>query len=106
MSKQTVVYPDNGIIFNTEKMSYQAMKIHGRNLNSYGLPRWDSGKEFSCQCRRRGFDLWIGKISLEEEMAAHSSILAWGIPWSLEGYSQRGLEELDMAEHTRLNSYC
>ena len=109
MNKQTVVYPDNGIIFSTEKMSYQAMKRNGRNLNSYGLPRWYSGKEFTCQCRRcrrLGFDLWIGKISLEEEMATHSSILAWGIPWSLEGYSQWGLEELDMTEHTRLNSYC
>ena len=108
MNKQTGVYPDNGIIFSTEKMSQQAMKIN-EETNSYGLPRWGSGKEFICQCRRsrrRGFDLWIGKISLEEEMAAHSSILAWGIPWSLEGYSQRGLEELDMTEHMRLNSYC
>ena len=108
MNKQTGVYPDNGIIFSTEKMSQQAMKIN-EETNSYGLPRWGSGKEFICQCRRsrrRGFDLWIGKISLEEEMAAHSSILAWGIPWSLEGYSQWGLEELDMTEHMRLNSYC
>ena len=27
-----------------------------------GLPRWLSGKEPSCQCRRRGFHLWVGKI--------------------------------------------
>ena len=30
-----------------------------------GLPRWHSGKESTCQCRRlesRGFDPWIGKI--------------------------------------------
>ena len=26
------------------------------------LPRWPSGKEWACQCRRRGFDLWVGKI--------------------------------------------
>jgi len=28
------------------------------------------------------FDPWAGKIPLEEEMATHSSILAWKIPWT------------------------
>ena len=31
----------------------------------YMLPRWHSGKEFTCQCRKHrrcGFDLWVGKI--------------------------------------------
>ena len=28
-----------------------------------GLPWWLSGKEPACQCRRRGFDLWVRKIS-------------------------------------------
>ena len=27
-----------------------------------GLPWWLSGKESGCQCRRRGFDPWVGKI--------------------------------------------
>ena len=43
--------------------------------------------------------------SLEKEMATHSSILAWEIPWtekSLKGYSPWGLKESDMTE--RLNS--
>ena len=34
-------------------------------LEMEGLPRWYSGKESACQCRRRkrwGFDPWIGKI--------------------------------------------
>ena len=37
------------------------------------------------------------KDPLEEEMAAHSSILAWKIPWTEEpgGYSPWGLKELD-----------
>ena len=38
---------------------------------------------------------------LEEEMATHSSILAWRIPWterSLEGYSPWGHQELDVIE--------
>ena len=30
------------------------------------------------------FDPWIGKTSLEQEMATPSSILAWKIPWTEE----------------------
>ena len=39
---------------------------------------------------------------LEEEMATHSSILAWEILWTenLEGYSPRGRTEKNMTEHT------
>ena len=36
-------------------------------------------------CRRHrklGFDPWVEKISLEEGMATHSSILSWRIPWT------------------------
>ena len=29
-------------------------------------------------------DAWIGKIPSEENMAAHSSILAWRLPWPEE----------------------
>jgi len=52
-----------------------------------GLPRCHSGKESACQCRRhrrRGFDPRVGKIPLEQGMAAHSGILAWRIPWAEE----------------------
>ena len=34
--------------------------------------------------QRPGFDPWVGKIPLEKGMAAHSSILAWRIPWTEE----------------------
>ena len=37
-----------------------------------GFPRWLSGKESTCQCRR-----CRRRRSLEDEMATHSSILAW-----------------------------
>ena len=33
-------------------------------------------------CGRPGFHPWVGKIPLEKEMATHSSILAWRIPWT------------------------
>ena len=45
-----------------------------------GFPGGTGGKEPTCQCRRHKkcrFDLWFESI---EEMAAHSSILAWRIP--------------------------
>ena len=49
-----------------------------------GLPRWLSGEEFSCQCRKFRFNPWVMKIHLEKEMANYSSILAWNIPWTEE----------------------
>ena len=56
---------------------------------SLGLPRCPGGKEPVCQCRtckRQGFDpcSLCGEDPLEEEMATHSSILAWRIPWTEE----------------------
>ena len=49
-----------------------------------GLPRWLSGKDTACQCKRYGFNLLGQEDSLEEEMATHSSILAWRIPQTEE----------------------
>ena len=53
-------------------------------MQRLGLPKWLRGKEFTCQCRRLGFNLWVREDSLEEEMATHSGILAWRIPWMEE----------------------
>ena len=43
-----------------------------------------SGKEPACQCRRH--ETWVQSLHqedpLEEEMATHTSILAWRIPWT------------------------
>ena len=64
------------------------------------LPRWDSGKESACQCRRPrkcGFNPWVRKIPLEEEMTTHSSILAWRISWTEEpsGLQSTGLQRVE-----------
>ena len=40
--------------------------------------------------RRRGFDPW--KDPLEEDMATHSSILAWRIPWTEEPGGLQSIE--------------
>ena len=45
------------------------------------------GKNLPAKCRRlrrREFDPWVGKITLEQEMATHLSILAMEIPWAEE----------------------
>ena len=49
-----------------------------------GLPRWLSGKQSACQCRRSRFDPWVEEDPLEKEIATHSSIVAWRIPWTEE----------------------
>ena len=42
---------------------------------------------------------------LEKEMATHSSILAWEIPWREEpgGLQSLGSKELEMAEHAHMH---
>ena len=42
---------------------------------------------------------------LEKGMATHSSILAWRIPWSLEGCCPWGRKEFDIAEQLTLSLY-
>ena len=43
---------------------------------------------------------------LEEGMATHSCVLAWGIPWTeeLAGYSPQGHKESDMTEQEAQHS--
>ena len=49
------------------------------------FPGGSDGKSICLQCGRPGFDPWVGKSPLEKEMATHSSILAWKIPWTDRG---------------------
>ena len=52
-------------------------------MDDWGFPGGTSGKEPTCQYRRRkrlGFDPWGREDPLEEGMATCSSILAWRIP--------------------------
>ena len=43
---------------------------------------WLRGREPACQWRRCGFNPWVRKMPWRKEMATHSSILAWEIPWT------------------------
>ena len=48
-----------------------------------GLPRWFCGKESTCWCKKTQ-EMWVRSLGqadpLEEEIATHSSVLAWGSP--------------------------
>ena len=58
-------------------------KLYVVELLMEGLPRWHNGKESTYQyrrCKRCGFNPWVGKSPLEEEMATQSSIPARKIP--------------------------
>ena len=61
-------------------------------------PPWRSGKESACQCRRCGFNAWIGKIPLAGGMATHSSFLAWEFLWTEEPGRLQSVGS-DIAEH-------
>jgi len=62
-----------------------------------GLPMWHSGKESPCNVGGPGSVLGR-EDPLEEEMATHSSILAWEIPWTEEPgeLQSMGVTQLDM----------
>ena len=69
-----------------------------------GLSWWLSNKESICQCRRLGFDFWIGKIHWRRKWIPTSVFLpgkSHGLR-SLVGSSPEGCKESDMTE--RLNS--
>ena len=67
----------------------------------WGLPWWLGWYRTCLQCGRPRFD------PLEKEMATHSSILAWEIPWTEEaaGLHSMGSQESDMMATKWLSIY-
>ena len=71
---------------------------------THGLPRWLSGKESTCRCRRCRFDSWVGRFPGEE----NGNLLQDPCPGkshglrSLAGYSPWGCKESDTT--LRLNN--
>ena len=75
----------------------RGVNLEGQNNSVFkGYLRCLSGKESSCQCKETQ-EMWVWSLGwedpLEEEMAPHSSILAWEIPWTEEpgGLQSTGL---------------
>ena len=73
------------------------------DITIFGLPRWLSGKESACQCRRckrLRFDSWVRKIPWRRKWQATSVFLSGKLHGqrSLVGYSPWGCKELDTSE--------
>ena len=71
-----------------------------------GFPGGTSGKELICQCRRHNRQgVWSLRWEdpLQEEMATHSSILAWEIPWTEE---PGRLQFMRSESRTRLSTHA
>ena len=69
---------------------------------------WDCSKESTCQGRRHKRSPVLGQEDpLEKEMATHSCIFAWRIPWTEEpGRLQSiGCKELDTTQHTHTHTH-
>ena len=60
------------------------------------LPGWLSGKESACQCRRCGFDPWVGKIPWRMSWQPSPAFLSGKSHGqrSLVGYSPWGLKRV------------
>ena len=70
-----------------------------------GLPSWLSGKESTCQCRRCGFDSWVGKIP-RKKVWQPTPIFLPGKSHekrSLVGYNPWGHKESDTTERLTLS---
>ena len=74
-------------------------EIRKSNINR-ALPRWHSGKESACQCRRHGLGPWVGKIPWRKKWQPTPVFLPGEShrQRSLVGYSPCGCQELDKTE--------
>ena len=66
----------------------------------FGVPWWLSSKESTCQCRRPGFNPWVGKIPWRSKWQPIPVFLPGKSHGqrSLAGYSLWSLKELDTTE--------
>ena len=70
------------------------------------LPRWLSGKESPCQCRRHVFDPWVGKMPWRRKWHPTPIFLPeeFHEQRSLAGYSLWGHKVLDMTHCLSMHS--
>ena len=73
-----------------QKSVFSNLRSHPRILEmafrelpvSFPASQWLSGKEPTCPVQETGVQSLDEEDPLEKEMATHSSILAWDIPWT------------------------
>ena len=66
--------------------------LNHKGVQNHGLPWWLSGKKSACQCRRFGFNSWVGKIPWSRKWRPTPAFLPWKSRGqrSQEGYSPWG----------------
>ena len=73
------------ILYNVMQHKIQGIDFNAIILTRLGFPRWLSGKNRPCLPMQETWVSFLGRENpLEKEMATHSSILAWEIPWIKE----------------------
>ena len=96
----STAFTQEGLFSNSESLR---VGVHWLKLapSYFGLLRWLGGKESSCHTGGTGDMSSIpGGDRLEEEMATHSSILVWKIPWIEE---TGGLQFMELQIRARLS---
>ena len=81
--RKRIFFPLFSILSSVPKMGL-VHTTHSAFTFDDGLPWWLRWWRICSQHGRPGFNPWVGKVYLEEEMAIHFSILAWRIPWTEE----------------------
>ena len=81
--------------------------IYSDSQQPGGIPRWLTGKETTCQCRKHRrcvFSLWLGKIPWRRKWQSTPVSMPGESHGqrSLEGYGPQGLKEPDRAEHKHM----
>ena len=79
-------------------------KMNLSHEDHLGIPRWCSGKDPACQCRRRkrhGLDPWVGKVRWRRKWQPAPVFLPGKLRGqrSLVSYSLRGHKESDTTEY-------
>ena len=76
------------------------------NILILDFPGGSVGEESACNAGDPGL-IPGGEDPLEKEVATHSGILAWEIPWTEEpgGLQSMGSQELDMTEQLNRNHH-
>ena len=79
-------------------------------MDSNGFPKWLSGKESDCQCRKQRrleFDPWVRKIPWRRKYQ-HTPVFLPGESHGqrkLAGYDPGGHKDSDMTEHTHTHTH-
>ena len=81
----------------------QSPEITPHKHSHGGFPGGASGKESTCQCRRHGFDPWVGKIHWRRKWQSTPILLPEKVRGyrSLAGYSPQDYKESDTTKVTQ-----